>query len=244
MPTRILSPVAASASPLESGQTRAQRAIEAVVAHIREMRLKAGDQLPSEAQFAAELSVSRSVIREAFGALAALHIIDVGNGRRPRVAAISANAMSISLHHAVETSQISLSEVWQVRYLLEPKAAALAASCRTAREADRIMECALIMAKCEPGSSELIAHDLEFHETIAKATRNTLLVQVLSSFFPLMIQAVPYAWRARAPDIGDALLEHHRLIAEAILQQDPAAAERAMHAHFDPSITQAMSKDA
>ena len=78
--------------------TLVETATEAVREHIRSNRLKVGDVLPSEGSFAAEVGVSRPVMREAFHALAALKMIDVGNGRRARVGAIDGSVMAAMLH--------------------------------------------------------------------------------------------------------------------------------------------------
>src|SRR6476469_10510648 len=79
------------------GHSLVRRAMDAVNTHIRDEALRVGDTLPGEGHFAEQLGVSRAVMREAFGALAALHLIDVGNGRRPRVAAIDGSVMATSL---------------------------------------------------------------------------------------------------------------------------------------------------
>ena len=115
-----------TASPLE--ETRVQYVMRQVAEHIGRERLKVGDQLPSESSFGEKLGVSRPVIREAFGALAALNIIDTANGRRPRVSALSSNTLSISLDHAVRTEQISVQQVWETRRCLETETIALAAT--------------------------------------------------------------------------------------------------------------------
>lgn len=222
----------------EVGGSRVQHVIDSVVTHIRDARLRAGDELPSEAQFAEELGVGRNVMREAFGALAALSVIDKKNGRKPRVAALSTGAMYRSLHHAIETSQISLQQVWQVRHCLEPKAAALAASQRTTEDAEKILRCAALMAKNEPAYPQLVQYDLQLHEAIAKATHNTLMAQLLCSFMPLMMHVANWGWKAaRTPVATYRILKHHQHIAEAIANSDPVAAERAMNEHFDPALT-------
>lgn len=63
----------------DDGGSLVNRAIQAVRDHIRDNDLKVGDKLPGEGSFAADLGVSRAVMREAFGALAALGLIDVAN---------------------------------------------------------------------------------------------------------------------------------------------------------------------
>lgn len=64
-----------------SPKSLVRQAMDAVSTHIVAEKLRVGDTLPGEAHFAGALGVSRAVMREAFGALAALRLIDVGNGR-------------------------------------------------------------------------------------------------------------------------------------------------------------------
>ncbi|WP_066805638.1 FadR/GntR family transcriptional regulator [Sphingomonas asaccharolytica] len=98
-------------------------AVRHVRDHIRENDLKVGDTLPGEGAFAEQLGVSRAVMHEAFSTLAALHQIDVGNGRKARVAAIDGSALSTSLDHAVATAQVTVNEIWDVRRTLELRTA-------------------------------------------------------------------------------------------------------------------------
>ena len=72
----------------------------AITTHIWAQKLRVNDTLPGEGHFAAELGVSREVMREAFGSLAALKLIEVANGRKPRVAAIDGSVIAASLDHA------------------------------------------------------------------------------------------------------------------------------------------------
>lgn len=215
--------------------------MQAVTDHIRTNALHVGDTLPGEAQFAAELSVSRPVVREAFGSLAALRLIDVGNGRRPRVAALDASVFANSLTHAVSTAQITVPEVWEVRRTIELRTAFLAAESRTGQEAARISELAEAMAQ-DLGNAQLITqHDIGFHEAIARASHNALFVQIVASFGALMQVAVPQAWATRSTDRQrQTIIKRHRLVAEAIRKQDSAAAETAMNAHFDVAVGQSL----
>jgi len=219
------------------GVSLVQHAIQAVNDHIRTQKLRVGDSLPGEAHFATTLGVSRAVMREAFGALAALRLIDVGNGRKPRVSAIDGSVIATSLDHAVSTAQITVPEVWDVRRTIEARTAALAATSRTDAEAQRIVELAQAMERDAHDRPTMTRHDIAFHEAIARASHNVLFVQIVSSFGPLMEVAVPAAWDTR---IGDeqrrSTLERHHAVAQAILNRDPAAAVAAMDAHFDASI--------
>ena len=105
------------------GGSLVQQAMDSVSGYIRDRELRVGDTLPGEAHFASELGVSRAVMREAFGALAALRLIDVGNGRKPRVGAMDGAVMAASLDHAMSTAQVSVPEIWDVRRTIELRTA-------------------------------------------------------------------------------------------------------------------------
>ncbi|MDX3910320.1 MAG: FCD domain-containing protein [Sphingobium sp.] len=222
----------------------ADRAIQAVVDHIRENRLRVGDTLPGEAYFSRSLCVSRAVTREAFGALAALKLIDVGNGRKPRVAALDGSVIATSVGHAVNTAQVSVAEVWDVRRTIEVRTASLAATARSDQEAAEILALAHAMAKDKDDLPRMTGHDIAFHEAIARACHNALFVQIVTSFAPLMQKAVPAAWRTRTSETGRVLMiERHQAVAQAIADRDEAAAARAMNAHFDASIGDLLKAD-
>jgi DNA-binding FadR family transcriptional regulator len=228
----------------ESGSL-VRRAMQAVTGHIRDHHLRVGDTLPGEAHFAAQMGVSRAVMREAFGALAALKLIDVGNGRRPRVAALDGSVMAASLDHAISTAQVTVPEIWDVRRTIELRTAVLAAEHRSADEASAIVRLAEAMAADGNDLDLMTRHDIAFHEAIARASHNALFVQIVTSFGPLMEVAVPAAWRTRVAERQrDTMIDRHRMLADAIARRDPEAAGAAMDAHFDASIADILKADA
>ncbi len=219
------------------GVSLVQQAVHAVRSHIRSNDLKVGDNLPGEGHFATELGVSRAVMREAFGALAALKLIDVANGRRARVGAIDGSVMAASIDHAMATSQVSMAEIWDVRRTIELRTAILAAQNRTDEEADHILSLAEAMATVSDDQAEITRRDIVFHEAIARASHNELFLQIIRSFAPMMRQAVPAAWRTRTTnEQRHEVLINHRAVAQAIADHDVDAARAAMDGHFDRSI--------
>lgn len=225
-------------TPLRAdGGSLVQTAMQAVTNHIREQKLRVGDTLPGEAHFAEMLDVSRAVMREAFGALAALRLIDVGNGRKPRVGALDGAVIATSLEHAISTAQITVPEIWDVRRTIEVRTAGLAATSRTEAEADRIVALAEAMAADQDDLAKRTAHDIAFHNAIAEASHNILFTQIVASFAPLMEIAVPTAWRTRtAKEQQQVMIDRHIAVAAAIKARDPAAAAIAMAAHFDAAV--------
>ena len=219
------------------GGSLVRRAMDMVSGHIRDHRLKVGDSLPGEAHFAGSLGVSRAVMREAFGALAALRLIDVANGRRPRVGAIDGSVIATSLDHAISTSQISVADVWEVRRTIELRTAVLAAQNRSDADAEQIGSLADAMAQDGDDLDAMTRHDIAFHTAIARSSGNALYGQIVDSFGPLMEIAVPEAWRTRTTEAQRRdIIERHHAIARAIHRSDRNAAEAAMADHFDTSI--------
>ena len=229
-----------TALPLDArfgGPPQVRRVVEAVTEHIRGEHLRVGDTLPGEGWFATELGVSRAVMREAFGAMSALRLIDVANGRRPRVAAIDSSVFAVSLDHAISTAQITVAEVWEVRRTLEVRTAALAARHRTPSQLKALRRLAAGMMDDAGDVRAVTEYDIALHRTIAEAGRNALYLQIVSSFAPLMEVAVPAAWRTRTGvDQRSTMITRHEAIVDAIASRDTDAAAAAMAAHFDASI--------
>lgn len=221
-----------------------QQAMQAVRDHIRDNDMKVGDTLPGEGYFVDLMGVSRAVMREAFGGLAALRLIDVANGRRARVGAIDGSVIAASLDHAVATSQVSISEIWDVRRTMEVRTAELAALNRTDEEAALILSLAEAMAEAGDDMAKVTASDTALHQAIATASHNPLFLQIIRSFAPMMHDAVPAAWRTRTTEGERAdVLTRHRALAKAIADRDPQAARQVMTSHFDRAIDEMLRAD-
>lgn len=222
---------------MDTGRSLVAQAMDAVKTHIRVAGLRVGDTLPGEGYFAEQMGVSRAVMREAFGALAALRFIDVANGRRAKVGALDGSVIAASLDHALSTSQIKVADIWDVRRTIEMRTAALAARNATPVQSARIVALAEAMSHDEQPHEQTTEDDIEFHLAIAEASGNALFNQIVVSFVPLMRVAVPQAWKTRqSADEKRDILERHKRLAWAIANGDAVEAERSMAAHFDEAI--------
>lgn len=209
-----------------------------VIEHIRSHNLRVSDTLPSELTFAEAAGVSRTIVRETFGALAALQLIDVGNGRRARVGAIDGSMLSLIMTHAVHTEQSSVPQIWDARRALEQRAVVLAALQRTDEEAQAIIRHAQAMRAAGSDLAVQVEHDIAFHAAIAGATRNPVFSLLIASFSDLMRETCPIGWRSRrSEEERNTVFDQHDRIAQAILDRDPEAAEQAMEQHFSSSLT-------
>ena len=222
--------------PAQSGSL-VQKTMHRIAALIRQDKLRVGDQLPSEGALVDAMEVSRTVVRESIGALAALGIVDVGNGRRPRVAAATAFPYVMSLAHSAQTGQITVQQIWEARSCIEVKTGTLAANFRTEDQAERLLDLAHRMGNCDDHGEGMTRLEIEFHSLIAVASRNILFEHLLASFAPLMASAVPAAWSTRHTAVEEReVVQNHVSIAVAIAKRNPKATAKAMELHFDRAI--------
>lgn len=225
----------ASADP-ESG-TRVGAVIVALTSRIRQLELTPGDRLPSEADMARELNVSRTVVREAFQSLAALRLIDLSAGKRATVAALDFSAMSPVIEHGLSTDQITIQQIYDVRRTIETRTAALAALRRSDAQGETICHHAAAMLANIDQPETLMEHDLAMHLEIARAARNPVFTLIVGAFEGATRQTWPIGWRSRtARAEQDLMISIHLEVAEAIRIGDPLAAEQHMARHFDVSV--------
>jgi len=220
-----------------------QESIRAVANYMRDQGLRPGDTLPGEKHFADELRVSRAVMREAFGALGALQIIDIARGRKPKVSRVDGSLFATSIVHGFNTSQISIMDVWEVRKTVEIRATELAAAARTDAELDEIQNILHQIVLNLDDLDKVSQYNPEFHHAIARASHNVLFAQILASFSPITRIATREAWRnctTKARKMTQ--VKRHKAIVRAIARKDPVAAADAMRELFDDAIRENWSR--
>lgn len=214
-----------------------ERAIVDVRAYMRENQLRPGSPMPSETAMAAKLDVSRTVAREAFRALAALGILEVGTGHRARVAAPDAAPLSMILDHTVMMKQLSVQQVLDVRRTLELRTASLASLRRTDAQARELRQIVEDMFNALETPEAVMELDIRFHELIAQASGNSLYGIIVGSFRVVTQETWHIGWRSRATlENRTDNIRCHQKIAEAIGSQDPELAEAVMTEHFDSAV--------
>jgi GntR family transcriptional regulator, transcriptional repressor for pyruvate dehydrogenase complex len=233
----MISPVALAKEPAYPTGSLVDQVVHALNDHIRVNRLGAGDVLPSESAFALEVGVSRAVVREAFRSMAALKLIDIGNGRRARVSAIDSSVLGLVFDHAVQTDQITIQQIFDVRRTIELRTASLAALRRTEREAEEISAMAAAMRADFHDAPKVMLADIAFHEAIARASRNPMFALIVGSFHVVTRETWPIGWQSRSNDAERmASVACHEAVALAISLRDHQSAERAMADHFDLTV--------
>lgn len=215
-----------------------ESAIRDIRSLIQSRGLMPGDPLPSETAISEALNVSRPVVREAFRALSALRVLEIGNGRKARVAQPDAEPLSVVLDHTVQVKQVSIQQILDVRSTLEKRAASLAALRRTDAQARFLEDQIGKMFGALEQPERLMDLDVAFHDAIAKASGNPLCTLLVSSFRVITRQTWEISWRCRgtAENRYENIKCHERIVT-AIVERDPDAAEEAMAEHFNSAMT-------
>ncbi|TDF36522.1 FadR family transcriptional regulator [Alteromonadaceae bacterium M269] len=187
-----------------------------------------GSRLPGERDLAEKLNVSRVTVREAEIALEAKGLLDIRTGSGVYV-----------LNPDAGTSQylpdVSAFELTEARSLIESEAAALAATTITDEELDRLDSIVRDM-EAEQSPHGALEHDSDhdFHMTIAKATKNQAMVDMIERLWLIRaeIPRIKLSYDSICGLDPAGRLEEHREIAVALRARDPSRARQAMRKHF------------
>jgi DNA-binding FadR family transcriptional regulator len=219
---------------------RVRKAYEQVADQIRELiltgQVEHGARLPNETALAAEFGVSRATVREALRTLAAQKLIVTakGAGGGTYVARPSFDYISELLHSNIslltELHHISLEELLEARMHLEVPAARLAARRRSTDDLHRLSGSIPEEGGAPLRTQELFVYNMGFHSVLMAASGNVLLHL---SALPLFTVLQTNLARTNVPArFHKQIAEDHRLLHQAIEEQDEDAAESRMIDHL------------
>lgn len=210
-----------------------ERVAEQIEKRILAGELRSGDRLPTERNLAEQFQVSRTAVREAMKILAQKGLVDMRPGRGTIVIDGAREAMqnSIDLLMKMKLGEIGGSEnLVEVRSILETEIAALAAARATEKEIEAMREAIKVMDESLDDAEAFILADNSFHEALAQATHNALILILVNSIVNLLSEQRKQIFEVEGgPQRGQV---HHKRILESVIRRDPAAARVAMGAHL------------
>ncbi|MFN8449126.1 MAG: GntR family transcriptional regulator [Anaerolineae bacterium] len=148
-----------------SRQTLADQAAESILAFIYERELKPGEALPSAAVLAAQLGVSRPVIREALKTLEGQNTIEIINGKGAIIRPVGSQDLNTFFQRALGFDRRAIGELLEVRQGLEMQAARLTAQRRTPEDLDALAQVLERMRSYFFDVEAYTGDDLAFHLT-------------------------------------------------------------------------------
>ncbi|MCF8566547.1 FadR family transcriptional regulator [Alicyclobacillus tolerans] len=197
--------------------------------------LKPGDKLATIEQLAKQFRVGRSTIREALGLLKAQGLVESVQGGGTYVLGSPVESFSTASSQWLST-HAELKQLLQVRKILEIGSISLAAVQRTQRDITELNHIVEQMRQSVADEEVSQLHDVNFHLSIARASQNPLLVNIMESLSSAMTRTMRDSrklWLYRQWDSAAQLFHEHEQMFHAIVQQDESLASDIMKSHLD-----------
>jgi DNA-binding FadR family transcriptional regulator len=214
---------------LPTGAARA--AVETLGRRIANDAYPQGEPMPTEAELEASLGVSRATVRDAIKVLSGKGLVRTARRYGTRVRPIEEwNLLDadVAAWHDPEHPRISrmFAETTELRCVIEPAAAALAAERADDRQVRTLLDAACAM---HPGDGDLQAlfdADCRFHATVLEATGNLMMRQLRRIIMTML--RISYEFGVLMVDGEAVTREGHVRVAEAIRDGNPQAARAEM----------------
>ena len=192
--------------------------------------LKPGDKLPAERELAAQFGVGRSSLRDAIRTLEANGLVESRHGAGTVIRDLSTESLVVPLARALVRKREMVAELLDVRRMIEPALAARAAQNAT-REEIAALETILARQEAKIGRGEdAIDEDSAFHDAVARAARNGVVLKVLDVLMDLLRESRERS--LQVPGRVERSYAGHQRIFRAIKRRDPEGAEAAVKQHL------------
>ncbi|MGR6970226.1 FadR/GntR family transcriptional regulator [Streptomyces cynarae] len=193
-----------------------------------------GTKLPGETTLAKSLGVGRSTVREALRALAGAGLVQARQGSGVFVIATKPKE-----DWSTRLRQAAITDVYEVRMLVEVEAVRLAALRRTDDDV-AALHGALARRReaAHAGNAEFVEADIALHGVMVAAAHNPVLTGLFSEFVPVLRQRLLdlldlLNLRSDNPNHGD---EGHTELVNAVVRQDAEAAGRALRDELEQTL--------
>jgi GntR family transcriptional repressor for pyruvate dehydrogenase complex len=202
---------------------RARSAYQEVVEQIRDGifsgRFKLRDRLPTERELAVQFGLSRVVIREAIRTLELSGLVSVKKGAKGGifVAQDFDRPIAASISNLIDGGEVTLENLFEVRGILEPHAAAKLATLGTEEEFGRLESIIQEARQARAVGSNLRPYNIRFHRLIMRMSKNPVLTVVGETVLTILTKKI--SWLV-SPETSLFVLEKHEAIMDAIAKRN------------------------
>lgn len=197
---------------------------------------KAGERLPPERQFATDLGVSRSSLREAIQKLESRGLLNSRQGGGTFVTGQMENRLMDPWLSALGQHPHLREDIFEFREMVETRAGMWAAQRATDADHVRLKQLfdQLEIAYRGDDRATQIDADVAFHQGVADAAHNLLLSHLNASMQSIMHEHIrqSVATLTITRETALTLTDQHRAILNAILHGDSSAADNAVRDHI------------
>ena len=208
-------------------KTLGHRVADELMDLIRKQGYGAGEKLPNEYELSSKLGVSRNTIREAVRALASRNILDIRQGAGTFISqkkGVSDDPLGFSL---MEDRLKLVDDLMQIRLIIEPQIAALAAQNATDDDIEILGDLCNEIESLINAGQDFMQKDMDFHARLATCSRN----MVMSNLIPVICQGIT-VFSAMVEHEFEQTIKSHRKIFEAVSQRRATDAQQAMMFHL------------
>lgn len=193
---------------------------------VRSGDLKAGDRLPPEPDLAQMLRVSRGSLREALKGLMFLGLIKSRAGDGTYIQSSLSRVLNQHFQWMILLEEVKHLEIYELRKIIEPQAAALAARRATRADIERLQAALEGLAEGRGDPESFHAFDIRFHDAFAQASGNA----AIQSTMRMLYHATSEARKAALPfiDDWDRHWRRHERVFLCIRDHKPALASKAV----------------
>lgn len=218
---------------------KSDRVVDQILGDIERGRYSIGQSMPPEAELADTYGVSRLTVREAVKYLADKGVLDVGHGRRNRLAparewSVLDPDIAILRGHLTGDETAWALDLMEARRVVEIGAIELAASRITDQQ---LQEMQVLLDRMDAGGelAGIVQADMAFHRLIFDAAANSYITATYES-----LEAILLSIRQRtsaSEKVREEARHWHRAIYSALEQRDAASARQAMEGHMQQTLT-------
>lgn len=192
-----------------------------------------GSRLPSERALAEQFSVSRNTIREAVKSLEIKGVLSVRQGSGTYVRELPGVREDSFVFMPMDDKYAQMYDLYELRGILEPETAAIAAERATEEEIKKILYYEQLCSEMITVKKDWMLLDQQFHVAIANATHN----EAIKCFIPYIHESAFLGARLVDEFLNiNNISEHHSRIAKFIELRDPVGARLAARAHMLTAI--------
>ncbi|MGP4039246.1 FadR/GntR family transcriptional regulator [Gracilibacillus sp. D59] len=200
---------------------------EEIKKNIRDGKWQAGEKIPTVQALSQQLNVSISSVREAIKILSQQRILRVEQGRGTFVETQLSDNPNQTFDF-LENS--SIEQLTEARLVIEPELAAIVAERGSEEEVKSILQCARVMQKKMLAGEDFLEEDIEFHYLIAQATKNDVLLKMMTLISDLLYDSRRHSMKIKSQN--EKAANYHILIAQAIKERNPLQARNLMNSHI------------
>lgn len=207
-----------------------EQAADEIRRYIKDNNMAVGDKLPNEFQLAELCSVGRSTIREAIKLLVFEGMVEVIRGSGTFIAQPKTDIQGDPMGFQNDTDLAKRAlDFFDVRLMLEPEVAAMAAANATYDDCRKLREIQKEVEDCIYGKRDHLQADIRFHTQIAECSKN----KVVHNLMEIIVKGIPVFVEITRNSFANITIEHHCAIADAIVAGDGVGARCAMITHLN-----------